>query len=85
MHYGDRRLVKPLTTCTSMNITTGPRQYSVAEAANHLKLHPRTVYELIAAKQIQSRRKGPRKGRIFFLDADLDAYLSNTLTGRVRP
>ena len=56
----------------------------MAEAATYLKLHPRTVYDLIAEKQIPSRRKGPRKGRIFFLADDLDAYLNDTLTGRAR-
>ncbi len=55
---------------------TGPRQYSVQEAAEYLQLHSRTVYDLIQAGMIDYRRKGPRKGRLFFLEQDLDAYLS---------
>ncbi len=61
------------------NDNSGPRQYSVAEAALYLKIHSQTVYELAAAKpkQIRSRRKGRKKGRIFFLQCDLDDYLDN--------
>lgn len=53
----------------------GPRQYTVAEAAEFLRLHPSTVYDLIRDRLIKGRRKGPRKGRIYFLRPDLDAYL----------
>lgn len=59
------------------NAIAGPRQFSVAEAALYLEVHPQTVYDLIARKQIRSRRKGPRKGRLFFLQCDLDDYLDN--------
>ena len=56
----------------------GPRQYSVQEAAEYLQLHFITVYNLIQAGMIDYRRKGPRKGRLFFLEEDLDDYLSGT-------
>ena len=59
----------------------GPRQFSVAESALYLKMHPQTVYELAAGKQIHSRRKGPKMGRLYFFQCDLDAYLE----GNVKP
>ena len=59
------------------NAVAGPRQFSVAEAALYLEIHSQTVYELAAVKLIRSRRKGPKKGRIYFLQCDLDAYLGN--------
>jgi excisionase family DNA binding protein len=59
------------------NPGAGPRQFTVAEAALYLEVHPQTVYDLTAGKKIRSRRKGPRKGRIFFLQCDLDDYLDN--------
>lgn len=52
-----------------------PRQYSVKEAAEYLKLGSDAVYDIAARRQIKSRRKGPRNGRIYFLQQDLDAYL----------
>lgn len=55
--------------------STGPRQYTVTEAAQYLQLHPQTIYELVRAKLICHRRKGPKKGRIYFLQVDLDEYL----------
>jgi excisionase family DNA binding protein len=54
---------------------TVPRQYSVLEAAEYVGLHPRSVYDLIRDDLINHRRKGRRRGRIFFLQEDLDAYL----------
>ena len=55
-----------------------PRQFTVAQAAQYLGLHSRTVYELaMSPKMLRARRKGPRKGRIFFLQKDLDAYLGD--------
>lgn len=59
------------------NDNSGPRQFSVAAAALYLEIHPQTVYDLIAQKLIRYRRKGPRKGRLFFLKCDLDDYLDN--------
>jgi len=67
------------------NAIAGPRQFSVADAALYLEMHPQTVYDLAAGKQIRSRRKGPKKGRLYFFQCDLDAYLEgdvNTLTRR---
>lgn len=58
-----------------MSPNTPPRQYTVAEAAKYLKLCKDAVYDLAAERKIKSRRKGPRKGRIFFLRTDLDDYL----------
>jgi excisionase family DNA binding protein len=52
-----------------------PRQYTVPEAAKYLKLCKDAVYEMAAKRRIKSRRKGPRKGRIYFLQSDLDDYL----------
>jgi excisionase family DNA binding protein len=52
-----------------------PRQYTVLEAAEYLELHPSTVYSLVAESLIQHRRKGPKKGRLFFLEEDLQDYL----------
>lgn len=66
------------------NAIAGPPQISVAEAAFYLSLHPQTVYELAAVKQIRSRRKGPKKGRIFFLQCDLDAYLEDEVKPKNR-
>jgi len=57
------------------NAIAGPRQFSVADAALYLEMHPQTVYDLAARKQIRSRRKGPKKGRLYFFQCDLDAYL----------
>lgn len=58
-----------------MQPITPPEQFTVAEAAIYLKLSEDTVYDLAACRTIKSRRKGPRKGRIFFLQTDLDEYL----------
>ena len=63
----------------------GPRQFSVIEAAEYLRLHPRTVYALIEEGLIRHRRKGPRKGRIFFLERDLEDYITGKPTGKVPP
>jgi len=52
-----------------------PRQYTVAEAARFLKVCQDTVYDLVKGRHIKSRRKGPRKGRIYFLESDLRDYL----------
>ena len=69
-----RALLKP-TKMTNEPINA-PRQFTVAQAAQYLGLHSRTVYELAMSPNIlRARRKGPRKGRIFFLQKDLDAYL----------
>lgn len=54
-----------------------PKQYTVKEAAKYLKLCADAVYDLVATRRIKSRRKGPRKGRIFFLQSDLDQYLES--------
>lgn len=54
---------------------TPPRQFTVAEAAQYLQLSADGVYDLAATRKIVSRRKGPRNGRIFFLQQDLDNYL----------
>ena len=62
----------------------GPRQYSVMEAAEYLQLHYQTVYDLIRDRLIDHRRKGRRKGRIYFLLQDLDGYLESNTTGRAR-
>lgn len=58
-----------------MSTIIPPRQFTVAEAADYLSLSTDTVYDLAANCQLKSRRKGPRKGRIFFLQQDLDDYL----------
>lgn len=73
------RIRELLLSSMKSNAIAGPRQFSVAEAALYLEIHSQTVYELVAAKpkQIRSRRKGRRKGRIFFLQCDLDDYLDN--------
>lgn len=63
----------------------GPRQYSVLEAAQYLRLHYQTVYDLIRDRLIEHRRKGRRRGRIYFLQQDLDDYLNGGSTGRARP
>lgn len=63
-----------------MTIKGKPEQYTVAEAAHFLELHPRTVYDLVAAEQIRFRRKGRKKGRIFFLECDLLDYLTESAT-----
>ena len=59
-----------------------PRQYTVLEAADYLELHPSTVYTLIAERLIQHRRKGPKKGRLFFLEEDLQDYLMGSTKKR---
>jgi excisionase family DNA binding protein len=56
---------------------TPPRQFTVAEAAKYLKLCKDAIYEMAAKRQIRSRRKGPNKGRIYFLKSDLDGYLDS--------
>jgi excisionase family DNA binding protein len=58
-----------------MSSNHSPRQYNVKEAAKYLKLCADAVYDLAAKRKIKSRRKGPRNGRIFFLQQDLDDYL----------
>jgi excisionase family DNA binding protein len=58
-----------------MSPITPPRQFTVVEAAKYLKLCVDAVYDLAAKRKIKSRRKGPRNGRIFFLQVDLDDYL----------
>lgn len=58
-------------------ITTPPRQYTVKEAAKYVRLCVDAVYELAANRKIKSRRKGPRNGRIYFLQKDLDDYLGS--------
>lgn len=63
----------------------GPHHYSIIEAANYLQLHSQTVYELARSRQINHRRKGQRKGRIFFLLEDLDTYLEQNFKGRAKP
>jgi excisionase family DNA binding protein len=60
-----------------MSTITPPRQFTVAEAADYLLLSKDAVYDLAATRRLNSRRKGPRKGRIFFLQADLDDYLTS--------
>jgi excisionase family DNA binding protein len=60
---------------TKMPPITPPRQFTVAEAAKYLGLSTDAVYDLAANCQLKSRRKGPRKGRIYFLQQDLDDYL----------
>ena len=60
----------------------GPHQYSVIEAAEYLQLHPRTVYDLIRDSLIDYRRKGRRNGRYYFLEVDLQDYLTSTRRGR---
>jgi len=59
-----------------------PRQYSVLEAAEYLELHPSTVYTLVAERLVQHRRKGPKKGRLFFLEEDLQDYLMGSTKKR---
>jgi excisionase family DNA binding protein len=54
----------------------------VLEAADYLELHPSTVYTLIAERLIQHRRKGPKKGRLFFLEEDLQDYLMGSTKKR---
>jgi excisionase family DNA binding protein len=61
-----------------------PLQYSVSEAAAYLGLHPDSVYDLVKNGLIRSRRKGPRKGRIFFYESDLSAYLDGNVTRKIR-
>lgn len=58
-----------------MPLITPPRQFTVEEAAAYLGLSKDAVYDLAANRQLKSRRKGPRKGRIYFLQQDLDDYL----------
>lgn len=60
-----------------MQSNSPPRQYTVTEAAKYLKLCRDAVYEMAAKRRIKSRRKGPRKGRIYFLQQDLDDYLGS--------
>jgi excisionase family DNA binding protein len=60
---------------TKMPPIAPPKQYTVKEAAKYLKLCTDAVYDLAANCQLKSRRKGPRKGRIYFLQQDLDDYL----------
>lgn len=64
---------------------TAPRQYSVLEAAKYIKLHPQSVYDLVRDDLIEHHRKGRRRGRIFFLQEDLDAYLRGNCNRRARP
>ena len=54
---------------------SGPPHYSVVDAAEYLSLHPSSIYTMIETGRITYRRKGPRKGTLFFLQADLDAQL----------
>jgi|GEM_PF-3069928 len=60
---------------TKMPPIVPPKQYTVKEAAKYLKLCTDAVYGIAANREIKSRRKGVRKGRIFFLQEDLDQYL----------
>jgi hypothetical protein len=61
-----------------------PIQYSVLDAAAYLGLHPDSVYDLVKKDLIRSRRKGPRKGRIFFYESDLIAYLDGNVPRKIR-
>ncbi len=66
-----------------------PRQYSVLEASKFLELHSSTIYTLVAERLIQHQRKGPKKGRLFFLEEDLQDYLMGStkkmkVDGRVK-
>lgn len=47
---------------------------TVREAAARLCLHPSTVYDLARAGAIPHRRVGPKKGKIVFDPADVEAY-----------
>ena len=60
-----------------MYTITPPRQFDVKEAAKYLKMCSDSVYDLVGKRKIKSRRKGPRNGRIYFLQSDLDAYLGS--------
>lgn len=60
----------------------GPHHYSVIEAAKYVRLHPRTVYDLIHDSLIDYRRKGRKKGRYYFLEIDLQNYLTSTANVR---
>lgn len=66
-----------------MSTIPPPRQFTVAEAAEYLLLSKDAVYELAASPKLKSsrpklksHRKGPRNGRIYFLQQDLDDYLN---------
>lgn len=61
-----------------------PLQYSVLEAAEYVGLHPQSVYDLIRDGLIDHHRKGRRRGRIFFLQEDLDGYLRGNSNRRAR-
>jgi len=65
-------------------IINAPRQYSVQEAAEYVGLHPQSVYDLIRDGLINHHRKGRRRGRIFFLQEDLDGYLRGNSNRRAR-
>jgi excisionase family DNA binding protein len=63
---------------------SGPCQYSVLEAAEYLRLHYQTVYGLIRDDLIDHHRKGRRRGRIYFFEEDLNAYLTGNTKRRAR-
>lgn len=54
----------------------GPYLFSVAEAAEYLRISERTMRKLIAEIAIPYHRTGSAKrGRIVFLQSDLDKWL----------
>lgn len=63
---------------------TGPRQYSVLEAAEYVGLHPQSVYDLVRDDLIDHHRKGRRRGRIYFFEEDLTAYLTGNSKRRAK-
>lgn len=78
-----RHLIKKLTTKNN----DGPRKYSVAEAKDYLGICERTLRYLIAQDGIKYyRRGGIKRGRLFFLETDLQAHLFPTkkFNGRAR-
>jgi hypothetical protein len=67
-----------------MNATPPPHHYSVSEATVYLQLGDDSVYEIVGKEQITSRRKGPKLGRIYFLQEDLDDYIASSATRKRR-
>jgi excisionase family DNA binding protein len=54
----------------------GPYLYTVAEAAEYIRVSERTMRKIIAEIAIPYRRTGSRKrGRIVFLQSDLNKWL----------
>ncbi len=69
-----RKSVKNMTRRERIEFDLEQEWYTVAEAAEELEEHPKTVYRRINQGEIKAVRPSPRKTRIHY--TDLAAYMS---------